>query len=102
MPRQARLDAPGTLHHVIVRGIEKRNIVDNITFELWKCKINTIENDIPVDLSLFTTLIIGTYQGRYFFQFDQAVYRDGRLSRFYQKLSDIKHRENQPDSVEQK
>ena len=28
MPRQARLDAPGTLHHVIVRGIEKRWIVD--------------------------------------------------------------------------
>jgi len=27
MPRQARLDAPGTLHHVIVRGIEKRVIV---------------------------------------------------------------------------
>jgi putative transposase len=29
MPRQARLDAPGTLHHVIVRGIEKRRIVDD-------------------------------------------------------------------------
>lgn len=29
MPRQARLDAPGTLHHVMVRGIEKRNIVDD-------------------------------------------------------------------------
>jgi putative transposase len=29
MPRQARLDAPGTLHHVIVRGIERRKIVDN-------------------------------------------------------------------------
>jgi putative transposase len=28
MPRRARLDAPGTLHHVIVRGIEKRQIVD--------------------------------------------------------------------------
>lgn len=27
MPRQARLDAPGTLHHVIVRGIERREIV---------------------------------------------------------------------------
>jgi REP element-mobilizing transposase RayT len=27
MPRQARLDAPGTLHHVIVRGIEKKPIV---------------------------------------------------------------------------
>ena len=25
MPRQAKLDAPGTLHHVIVRGIEKRS-----------------------------------------------------------------------------
>jgi putative transposase len=27
MPRQARLDFPGTLHHVIIRGIEKNNIV---------------------------------------------------------------------------
>jgi len=27
MPRRARLDAPGTLHHVIVRGIERRRIV---------------------------------------------------------------------------
>jgi REP element-mobilizing transposase RayT len=30
MPRQARLDAPGTLHHVIVRGIEKRRIVSDV------------------------------------------------------------------------
>ena len=29
MPRQARLDAPGTLHHVILRGIEKKKIVDD-------------------------------------------------------------------------
>ena len=29
MPRQARLDAPGTLHHVMIRGIERREIVDN-------------------------------------------------------------------------
>ncbi len=29
VPRQARLDAPGTLHHVIVRGTEKRRIVDD-------------------------------------------------------------------------
>lgn len=27
MPRKARLDAPGTLHHVIIRGIEKGEIV---------------------------------------------------------------------------
>ena len=26
MPRQARLDAPGTLHHVMARGIEGTNI----------------------------------------------------------------------------
>ena len=30
MPRRARLDAPGTLHHVILRGINKRRIVDDI------------------------------------------------------------------------
>ena len=29
MPRRARLDAPGTLHHVITRGIERRRIVDD-------------------------------------------------------------------------
>jgi putative transposase len=29
MPRQARLDSPGTLHHVMIRGIEKRLIVDD-------------------------------------------------------------------------
>ncbi len=27
MPHQARLDSPGTLHHVIVRGIERGKIV---------------------------------------------------------------------------
>ncbi len=26
MPRQARLDAPGTLHHVMARGIDGTNI----------------------------------------------------------------------------
>jgi REP element-mobilizing transposase RayT len=29
MPRRARLDSPGTLHHVIIRGIEKRWIVND-------------------------------------------------------------------------
>ena len=29
MPRQARLDAPGTLHHVIIRGIERIKIVND-------------------------------------------------------------------------
>jgi REP element-mobilizing transposase RayT len=26
MPRKARIDAPGTVHHIIVRGIERRRI----------------------------------------------------------------------------
>ena len=30
MPRQARLDAPGTLHHIMIRGIERRRIVDDV------------------------------------------------------------------------
>lgn len=30
MPRHARLDAPDTLHHVIVRGIEKHLIVVDV------------------------------------------------------------------------
>jgi putative transposase len=29
VPRKARLDSPGTLHHVIVRGINKRRIVND-------------------------------------------------------------------------
>ena len=29
MPRQARLDAPGILHHVMIRGIERRKIFIN-------------------------------------------------------------------------
>ncbi len=29
MPRQARLDVPGTLHHIIIRGTEKKKIVDD-------------------------------------------------------------------------
>ena len=29
MPRKARLDAPGALHHIVVRGIEGRKIFRN-------------------------------------------------------------------------
>jgi len=29
MPRTARLDAPGVLHHVMIRGIERREIFRN-------------------------------------------------------------------------
>jgi REP element-mobilizing transposase RayT len=29
MPRQSRIDAPGALHHIIARGIERRNIFES-------------------------------------------------------------------------
>jgi len=31
MPRQARIDAPGALHHIICRGMERRNIFKDNT-----------------------------------------------------------------------
>ena len=31
MPRKARIDAPGALHHIICRGIEGRPIFQNAT-----------------------------------------------------------------------
>jgi len=33
MPRTARLDVPGVLHHVMIRGIEGRNIA-NVGFSV--------------------------------------------------------------------
>ena len=29
MPRQARIDAPGALHHILIRGIEQRGIFED-------------------------------------------------------------------------
>ncbi|MFO7761970.1 MAG: hypothetical protein ACQES8_05620 [Thermodesulfobacteriota bacterium] len=29
MSRQARIDSPGALHHIIVRGIDRRTIFDD-------------------------------------------------------------------------
>jgi hypothetical protein len=41
-----RLDAPGTLHHVIVRGIEKRRIVDDRTDrEALVCRMGDAARD---------------------------------------------------------
>jgi len=38
MPRQARLDSPGTLHHVLIRGIERRRIVDGAGAAGVRCR----------------------------------------------------------------
>jgi hypothetical protein len=29
MPRKARIDAPGALHHIVVRGIARRKLFDD-------------------------------------------------------------------------
>lgn len=29
MPRQARIDAPGALHHIVIRGIERKAIFED-------------------------------------------------------------------------
>jgi len=43
MPRKARIDAPDTLHHIIVRSIERRKLfkedTDRINFLDWLSKV---------------------------------------------------------------
>ncbi|MBT8490182.1 MAG: hypothetical protein KJN62_03960 [Deltaproteobacteria bacterium] len=45
MPRLARLDTPGVLHHVIIRGIERREIFSNDTDR--DDLLNRLENLLP-------------------------------------------------------
>jgi REP element-mobilizing transposase RayT len=46
MPRKARIDAPGALHHIIVRGIEKRKIFkDNTDRQRLIERLGAILND---------------------------------------------------------
>lgn len=43
MPRQARLDAPGTLHHVIIRGLERGAIVkDDADREVFVTRLGKV------------------------------------------------------------
>ncbi|ABA88333.1 transposase of ISPca5, Y1_Tnp domain-containing [Syntrophotalea carbinolica DSM 2380] len=43
MPRQARIDAPGALHHIICRGIERRAIFrDNVDRDDFVSRLSTI------------------------------------------------------------
>ena len=87
MPRQARLDSPGTLHHVIVRGIERRRIVDdnedrkslvsrmaklavetNTTIHAWALLTNHLHillSSGPVGLSKFMRRLLTGYAVTY-------------------------------------
>jgi REP element-mobilizing transposase RayT len=51
MPRQARLDTPGTLHHVIVWGIEKIEIVtDNTDRKNFITRLGTFVTDTDMEV----------------------------------------------------
>jgi REP element-mobilizing transposase RayT len=44
MPRRSRIDAPGALHHLIVRGIERRAVFrDDADREKFIEKLGTVE-----------------------------------------------------------
>ena len=46
MPRQSRIDAPGALHHLIIRGIERKTIVkDDIDRNRFTQRMESIFGD---------------------------------------------------------
>jgi hypothetical protein len=43
MPRQSRIDAPGALHHIICRGIERRDIfIDDLDRNDFVSRLATV------------------------------------------------------------
>jgi len=43
MPRKSRIDAPGALHHIIIRGIERRKILlDDFDRENFLKRLGTV------------------------------------------------------------
>ena len=57
MPRQSRLDAPGVLHHVMGRGIEKRNIfiTDTDRHDFIE-RLSALSNDGAMDIYAWALL----------------------------------------------
>ena len=53
MPRRLRIDAPGALHHIIVRGIERKSIFSDHTAIMGKKKNNW--QDVDYVLKLFNS-----------------------------------------------
>jgi len=44
MPRKARIDAPGALHHIIIRGIERKAIFKDNPAGLMKVLLPTVSS----------------------------------------------------------
>jgi hypothetical protein len=50
MPRKARIDAPGALHHLIVRGIERKDVFqDNADRDFFVERLGQISIDTHTD-----------------------------------------------------
>ena len=72
MPRQARLDTPGTLHYVMIRGIEGRNIfIDGEDREDFLYKSIVCEGD-PYLLELVCYIHLNPLRGWGFCAGDHA------------------------------
>jgi len=57
MPRQARLDAPGTLHHVILRGLERGAIVkDEVDREAFVTRLGAVAQ--TTDTSIYAWALL--------------------------------------------
>ena len=57
MPRRARLDAPGTLHHVMVRGIERGKIVnDDTDRENFVSRLGALAADTQTGICAWTLM----------------------------------------------
>jgi hypothetical protein len=57
MPRQARLDAPGTLHHVMIRGIEGQSIFrEDKDRENFLSRLSQISEDTKARILAWTLM----------------------------------------------
>ena len=62
MPRHARLDCPGTLHHVIVRGIEQKRIVqDNKDREAFVARMGELSCELKSPIYAWSLLTNHTH-----------------------------------------
>jgi len=57
MPRQARLDAPGTLHHIMIRGIDGTQIFrDNQDKENFLSRVGLLVDEIGAKVLAWTLM----------------------------------------------
>ena len=48
MPRKARIDAPGALHHIIIRGIERKAIFKDIAVRKFGYKCSDVSKAMGI------------------------------------------------------